>query len=573
MSIAERLVRTTPPAVETPGSRAEARLLAGLALLGAALFAIRVTSPPNLLDNEYRVGASALDVLQHGNWLCPHDVLGNTDKPPMLTWLVAIASWPLGRVSDVTLYLPTAVATVLIAGLIAIAGSRRFGGYAGPLGALAYLCSSVGATQMATARWDGLFALTVVVAALLAFNAWMHGRGWTFFWLAAAAATLTKGPLGVGLAALGLGAVLWERRTGHPRPIEGAQAAGIGLFLAISLGWFGLAYLRVGPHLVDDMIWGELVGHAVEHRIGYRFWKPIGDAAADFAPWTLFGVLGLYRIVAMPAADDETRRFERFLWCWFVGGLVIFSVSPHNQARLMYPMIPPLALIAGRELDRVARYLSPKMLRTAVAIVCVVALGAFTIRYRYYERWNPQVRETLAIHGLVATVLAHVGEEFPLTFTADTPFAVQLSLQTMRPTVTIAEAASLLRGDAAAFVVVRNLAALRRALGADASRLHALVQAGGTDVPATYVVGNRPTLAWTDPLATRIGALEVRLTGAVLGPAWKGTLALRSRTRADAGVADIVNASNEAQRVQVRLGARSETRTLGVDETWHVEVP
>jgi hypothetical protein len=32
----------------------------------------------------------------------------------------------------------------------------------------------------------------------------MAGSGWVWFWLAAAAATLTKGPLGVRLAGLGL---------------------------------------------------------------------------------------------------------------------------------------------------------------------------------------------------------------------------------------------------------------------------------------------------------------------------------------------------------------------------------
>ena len=40
-----------------------------LAAIGATLFAIRLTGLPNLLDNEYRVGACVLDVLQHGNWL------------------------------------------------------------------------------------------------------------------------------------------------------------------------------------------------------------------------------------------------------------------------------------------------------------------------------------------------------------------------------------------------------------------------------------------------------------------------------------------------------------------------
>ena len=79
------------------------RDLALLSSVGAATFAIRLTGAPNFLDNEFRIGACVLDVLQHGNWLCPHDVLGNTDKPPMLTWLTALVSWPLGRINPFTL--------------------------------------------------------------------------------------------------------------------------------------------------------------------------------------------------------------------------------------------------------------------------------------------------------------------------------------------------------------------------------------------------------------------------------------------------------------------------------------
>ena len=68
---------------------------------------------------------------------------------------------------------------VIVAWLVSAAGERRFGTRAGFLAALAYLLSDVGAHQMGTARWDGVFALTVTVAALLAFRAWSAGGGWT----------------------------------------------------------------------------------------------------------------------------------------------------------------------------------------------------------------------------------------------------------------------------------------------------------------------------------------------------------------------------------------------------------
>src|SRR5262249_13999485 len=284
-----------------------------LAVIGCILFVIRLTGAPNLLENEFRVGACVLDALQHGNWLCPHDVLGNTDKPPMLTWLAALASWPGGRVTRFTLYLPTAVATVVIAWLVAIAAGRYFGRRAGLFGGFTYLLSHVGAWQIATARWDGLFSLTVAATALAAFRAWMRGGGWTPFWLAAAAATLTQGPLGLLLAAVGLGAVAWGRRTARPTPLEGLHALGIVLFLVLTVGWFLLAYRQVGFHLVQNMVWGEFVGHMVQHRLGSRFSKALGDVVWNFAPWSLFAIVGACRAVLRPASDAPERRLHRFL--------------------------------------------------------------------------------------------------------------------------------------------------------------------------------------------------------------------------------------------------------------------
>ena len=571
MSVVERARVAWRPIERAHAAVPDAWVMLGLALFAAALFVVRATGLPNLLDNEYRVGASALDVLQHGDWLCPHDLLGNTDKPPLLVWLVALASWPSGHVTPLTLYLPTAIATVLTAWLVVSAGTRRFGGLAGALGGFAYLCSHIGVQQMGTARWDGLFAFTVTLTALAAFRAWMTGRGWTLFWLAATAATLTKGPLGVLLAAMGLLAVPWERRSGRPRPLAGSQATGVTLFAVLTLGWFALAYLRVGPHLVDDMIRGELLGHVVEHRVGFRFWKPLGDVAANFAPWIVFGLVALYRVVRTPAVDDETRAFERFLFCWFIGGLVLFSLSPHNQSRLMDPMIPPLALLAGRELDRGARWLSGRALATAVALAAVAGLVVFGVEYHHTERRKPGVRETIALTGLATNVRRAVGTAFPLTFTTDTPPALQLALDTMRPPVAIDDAAALLRSDAAAFVVVSELDRLRRALGAEAARLHVLYRAQGDGTPPLYVVGNRPTLAWDDPTAARVGPLVVRLSGAVLGPAWTDSLELQARS--DGGVAEIDNASSAPQHVDVRRGARRDARTLAPGEVWRVEVP
>jgi 4-amino-4-deoxy-L-arabinose transferase-like glycosyltransferase len=466
-------------------------LCAVLGVVAIAVFAIRLTGFPNLLDNEYRLGATVLNVLRDGNWVCPHDSLGNTDKPPLLTWLAALASLPSGRVSLLTLHLPTALATIALSWIILAVGRRRFGWRTGALGGLAYLLSDVGAKQMATARWDGLFALTVTVAALAAFEAWMRGTGWLWFWLAAAASTLTKGPLGVLLGGLGLCASVWERRAGTPKPVRGAHLDGILAFLAITLGWFLLAYRAVGWPLVQNMVGKELVGHIVEHEPGRRFFKPIGNLLTNFAPWSAFMLLAFWRIVRSPAPGDIDRRFERFLFCWCVGGLLLFSISPHNEARLLWPLMPPAALLAGRELARLTVRTSDATLGlgclAATAIVCAV----FVVQYHVREGRSPEVQETLAIQRLARVVEAQIGEDPPLAY-VDTPYAFQLALNALQPPTPFPVAAAGLSSGAPYMVAVVDIDQLVRAMGPGAAGLNELAHGTLAGRPYIHVVSNRP---------------------------------------------------------------------------------
>ena len=154
-------------------------------MIWAILFFLGVTGYPDLLDNERRIAAYALDVLQNGDWIVQHDYLGDfMSKPPALTWLVAVISWCTGRLSLFSLYLPSALATLGVVLVIFRAGKHYFSDRAGWLAALMYLLSYVADGQLTTARYDGLFALPVTIGALAAYQGWREGRGWFVFWLA-----------------------------------------------------------------------------------------------------------------------------------------------------------------------------------------------------------------------------------------------------------------------------------------------------------------------------------------------------------------------------------------------------
>ncbi len=556
------------PFTEVPRSRASAALL--LTLVAVALFGIRLAGHPNYLDNEYRLGAFVLNAIQGGNWIAPHDLHGHMYKPPMLTWLSALVSLPTGHVSPFSLYLPTACATLATAWLVFASAEEHFGRQSGLFGALAYLLSYAAFHQMGTARWDGLFAFTVALTAIAGFRASTSGRGWTGFWLAAAAATLTKGPLGVLLAGFGFLAALWERPLGRWRPWRGSHALGVALFLLITIGWFGAAYHVMGSRFLDDLFRDEFVGHIVMHAPGHRFWKVPNDALTNFLPWSILSVVGVWRTVRFPAEDERVRRFERFCVCWLVATLLLFAISPHNPSRLLDPLYPPAAILAGRELARLARRLGPRRRTAACAAVIACAVTGLAAQAHHFERRSHKTKQTVAMFDLRRTVRAAVGGGFPLTYAADVPFAAQLAFDDMRPPVSYREAAALLRDPAPAYVVVRNVARLRRALRHGSASVHEVASSSVGGVPYLRIVGNREALAWSDPLAVGIGRLRIVLHDARLGPTQDGRITV-ARVASPASVT-VANAGREAARLVVDVGSERAVRQLGPGETVELAV-
>ena len=408
--------------------------------VAVVLYGIRMAGPSDLADDYHqeRAAAYVMDALRHGNWICQYGYYGEvSSKPPMLTWLAALASLPFDRATWFTLSLPGALATTALAVLIFSVGSRAFGRVAGFFGALMYLVSPIGAKQMVLVRIDGLFSLTVAVTALLAFHAWQTGRGWRWFWLAGAVATLTKGPLGVLLGAVGLLAAIWERRA-----VKGNHLIGVILYFVICGGWFALAYAKFGKPLIDVMLGQELAGHLVEDsRIKpfAQFYSPTVVFLSRFAPWSILTCIGIWRAFKRPS-----HPFERFVSCWFLGGLVIFSCAAHQRPDLIFPLVPAAALLAGRAL---ADWL-PERRYWLVPAVSALALLGLSYNYIYGIAHRPRFERTKAAQELAKLAKS---SGVPVKH-VDTPFALQVYLNTKEFPIEANTAVGLLEQPAPVFI-------------------------------------------------------------------------------------------------------------------------
>ena len=472
--------------------RAEVWLL----LIWGALFSLGVTGYPNLLDNERRIGAFALDVLQNGNWIAQHEITGEfMAKPPGLTWLVVLFSWCTGGLTLFSLYLPSALATLGIALLIFRTGRKHFGERAGLLAAFMYLCSYVADKQLTTARYDGLLTLPVTIGAIAAYQGWKEGKGWLVFWVAMTAGTMVKGPLVFVLSCAGLLAVMMERNTGQLFRWRWQHAAGIAIFGVICGGWFALILVEHRDEFFGKIIQRELVGHALSDRGKYfpgeRIWEAPWNVLVHFLPWTPLGIMGLVGALRRNPADPD-KSFQRFLACWFLFGLFLFSIAAHQRGRLLWPLIPPLALLAGRTLALMLSSITERVVYRWAAIVGVVTISASALFHQILKRHSRKCQQTLAMRELAGMLRRELGEKPAVTY-VDAPFAVQFYLGHLRFNTPATNAANLLNGANAAHILTGQRSA-EHVLSGVTNQVFSLYVWPSQNEPTVQLLSNRRAL-------------------------------------------------------------------------------
>lgn len=441
------------------------RVAGVLALAVLTLFLLRLAGPSNLLSHDQERPASyVLDASVNGHWIYQRDWTGEiASKPPLHTWLGAMAASVAGATRFAVAF-PSGLATLGTVLLLLLFGRRLLGDRASFLAALAFLLSMATAKQITLVRTDALFSFTVMLAALAAFAAWRRRAGWIWFWLACAAATLTKGPLGILLGSFGL---LAACRRGESISPGRSFGWGLALFALLTGGWFALAYAQAGHALADKLIFDELLGHAAGGKHGpplSGFYKPPVYFLSRFAPWSLLALAGLWRVWRRPAADADERAFERFLFFWFAGGLALFSVASHQRGDLIVPLIPPAAWLAGREMARLTARWGFRSIAVASALAAAAVFVVIAVNDRNSLRADRTVARAAAIEDIAARIRRGPGPRADIQC-ADVPFAFQFHLGTMRPHLSFEGAARFLSANPAGLVAVSDLARLEAAAG------------------------------------------------------------------------------------------------------------
>jgi 4-amino-4-deoxy-L-arabinose transferase-like glycosyltransferase len=433
--------------------------------LAALLFLVRISGPSTLMDKDQeRPAAYVLDVLQNGNWLCPHDWTGApTSKPPLSVWIASLVVTAAGHASLWALCSPGFLGIAGAAGILGIWGNRIWGNPAGLLAGILFLLSPLPIKLIALNRTDGLFTFTVVLTAFLAWRARARGTGWIAVGIAAAAATLTKGPLGVVLGGMGLLAGVWDRSSATSRISRRELGVGVVLFFAITLSWLGAAVWVEGGGVLRKLFGDELVGHALDPTYGSwgrGLYLTPAYFMSRFLPWSPIAAAGLFRSWHGPHPDEAQQRSERFLVFWLVGGLTLMAMGTHQRGDLVAPLLPPAALLAAGTIARWTQRLPRRVVHLGIATASVVGLVAAWTSDRV-QAHSRVVQRSEGMRELADSVRRSFAPGTPVVI-VDAPFALQVHLNQVQPPVSYKAAAAVLVTQPGALVAVTDLQRLRR---------------------------------------------------------------------------------------------------------------
>jgi 4-amino-4-deoxy-L-arabinose transferase-like glycosyltransferase len=376
-----------------------------------------------LTRHEVLAAYPAKEMLRGHSWIVPmYAGIARTAKPPLMYWIIASFMKVFESDAEWVVRLPSVLAAVGLAVMLAAFAARFYGARVGLISGLIQLTSVYLLIQSRLAESDMQLVL-LVTAAIFVFASGPVAEAdigaqtepklinWrsTLFYLLAGISFLLKGL--VGPAFMIVGAIVYaivqrDRRAwrflGNP--------IGTVLFLILVAAWPIAAYLKY-PAIWESWRFeqfGRLTGERGSNPIFYYFYSIPGS----LLPWTPLIILAAW----LGLKNGQHRRpLVKFFLCFFIAGLVMLSVPKFKHNHYAYPILPPLSILGAigllQFIEHQHRHRRP-MHALAAAILVITCIGisfaAFYIpRAKIIAPYVAVMMGLLAVGGLCAIYMEH----------------------------------------------------------------------------------------------------------------------------------------------------------------------
>jgi len=369
-------------------------------------------------DDEAREVGIVQDMVA-GHWLWPRfnqELL--PDKPTLYHWLAAMPVAVAGC-SEVAVRLPSILAAAGLVWWTVEFGAWLLGPAAGLTAGVVLATMRSVFAHARVARPDALLVLLLCLALGHAYRWWREGdrRRATAALAFIGLATLAKGPVAPALFAVTFGLfLLWQRQL-H-RLWQFITPEGVAAFVVLGLGWYALAWAGWGEEFVHQHLMGRYVrnlvgglatGHAYSPKPWYfHFFFYPQHLPGLVWPWTPFIAVALWQIWREGGLRDPRARF---LLCWTVAPILVFTPAEWKLRYYLLPSAPPLALLTAPLLMRLIRApLTPlRMTRASIATAAAVLLAVTAGVLVYLEHPSVLSKSDQLTRDAIITALGGVG--------------------------------------------------------------------------------------------------------------------------------------------------------------------
>jgi len=349
---------------------------------------------------------AARAMVESGDWVVPrYEGKPFFDKPILSYWLMAAAMEWLGPHAGAARLVPVLAAVGMVLATVWL-GVLLFGRRSALAGALVLATSLAFLSFARVAMSDMLLAAWTTLAVALAVLAYRPAApAWAVPLLGAVAGLgfATKGPIALLVPGL---AVLLLLRHNRRRPIPcgaGRLALAALAFATFGLGWFALAYRRLGIDPLATFFFREnlerFAGEAYD--VGRPFWFYPPAYLAEGLPWSPLLPMALWRLLRSREGDEASR--SRFLVVWVALVLVPLSLSRGKIDYYLLPIYPAVSLLIGRYLAAVPwgrldrAWAAVVLVAEAAALALVLALPP-----RIPDAWLPGALPRALLVALLA---------------------------------------------------------------------------------------------------------------------------------------------------------------------------
>lgn len=348
-------------------------------LVCAALFFLGLGKRGLWSPDETRYVVVSKEIVDSGDWLMLHrngEIYAQ--KPPVFFWLMSIFSILLGKFSEFSARLPSALAGaggVIITYLFA---KKLFNARAALFSSLILATSLayLGAAQYVIL--DPVLTFFAVSAIYLLYLG-LEGQNirliaYSLAFVSMALGTLTKGPVGFILPLLVM--IIYASFIKNSRSLFTKELLlGFIIFIAVVLAWLVPACVRGGEAYTKELLLNQIFGRflkAFDHKEPLYFY--FIRFPLEFLPWTVFLPAAVVFLVKNKIGENSVK----LIFIWFASIFLFFTLSKSKNDLYILPAYPAAAMA-------IAYYLENKLNgKTRTLTYIVIAMIIFNTLLTYF---------------------------------------------------------------------------------------------------------------------------------------------------------------------------------------------